>query len=88
MVLEIFFMTKSQWKNYSLEISDISTLGIIPSRQKISKALIRLHGFAGLIYTYAMDSFSHDVALNCFTKIKVQKHKQKKKTKTMFGHQT
>ena len=50
----------------SLEISAIASRGIILSRQRTTKALIRLHGCAGwsapLLSAYGIIRFSHDVA--------------------------
>ena len=45
---------------------DIESSGIILSKQRITKALIRLHGCAGwsvpLLFAYGINRFSHDVA--------------------------
>ena len=50
----------------SLEILDIARRGIILSRQRTTKALIRLRGCAGssapLLVAYGMNRVSHDVA--------------------------
>ena len=55
--------TEARWR---LEISDIETRGIILSRQRTTKALIRLRGCAGwsapLLFAYCINRFSHDVA--------------------------
>ena len=49
-----------------LESSDIKTRGIILSRQRTTKVLIRLRGCAGrsalLLFAYILNRFSHDVA--------------------------
>ena len=49
-----------------LEILDIETRGILPSRQRTTKRLIRLPGCAGwsapLLFAYGKSRFSHDVA--------------------------
>ena len=49
-----------------LVILDIETKGIILSRQRITKTLIRLRGCAGwsasLFFAYGINMFSHDVA--------------------------
>ena len=42
-----------------LEISDIETRGIILSKQRITKALIRLRR---MLFAYGKNKFSHDVA--------------------------
>ena len=51
---------------YRLEISAIASIGIILSRQRITKALIRLHKCAGwsapLLFAYGKSRFCHDVA--------------------------
>ena len=51
--------------SYKLEISDIETRDIILSRQRTTKALIRLRGCAGwsapLLFAYGKNRFSHDV---------------------------
>ena len=48
---------------YMLEIFDLETRGIILSRQRITKVLIRLRGCAGwsapLLFTYGRNRFSH-----------------------------
>ena len=48
-----------------LEISDIETRGIILSRQRTTKVLIRLRGCAGwsapLLFAYGINRFFHDV---------------------------
>ena len=55
--------TQASWR---LEISDIETRGIILSRQRIRKALIRLCGSAGwsapLLFACGKNRFLHDVA--------------------------
>ena len=55
--------TKISW---SLEISAIASTGIILSRQRTTKALIRLHRCAGwsatLLFTYGINRFSHYMA--------------------------
>ena len=52
--------------SYRLVILDTETRGIILSRKRTTKALIRLHGCAGrsalLLFTYGINRFSHDVA--------------------------
>ena len=52
--------------SWSHEIANIETRGIILSRQRRTKALIRLRGCAGwsapLLFTYGINRFSHDVA--------------------------
>ena len=55
---------------YALSIKvllDLASTGIILSRQRTTKALIRLRGFAGwsapLLFAYGKSRFSHDVAL-------------------------
>ena len=52
--------------SYSLEVSAIVSRGIILSRQRTTKALIRLLGCAGwsapLLFAYGIKGFSHDVA--------------------------
>ena len=56
-----------------LEISTIKTRGIIPSRQRTTKALIRLRGCAGwsapLLFAYGKSRFCHDVAHPDMTEI-------------------
>ena len=50
----------------SLESLDIEARGIILSRQRTTKALVRLRGWAGrsapLLFAYGINRFSHDVA--------------------------
>ena len=57
----------------SLENSAIANRGIILSRQRTRKALIRLRRCAGwsapLLYAYGINRFSHDVAQLCFSYI-------------------
>ena len=52
--------------SYNLEISSIASRGIILSRQRTTKALIRLRGRTGwsapLLFAYGINSFSHEVA--------------------------
>ena len=53
--------------SYGLEISAIASRGIILSKQRTTKVLIRLRGCAGwsapLLFAYGINRFSHDVAL-------------------------
>ena len=55
--------TDARWR---LEIWDIETRGIILSRQRTTKALVRLRGCAGrsapLLFAYGKSRFCHDVA--------------------------
>ena len=55
--------TEATW---SLETLDITSIGIILSRQRRIKALIRLHRCASwsvpLLFAYGINRFSHDVA--------------------------
>ena len=73
--------------SYSLDILDVARIHIILSRQRTTKALIRLCGCAGwsapLLFTYDRNRFSHDVAqiiavinqnLNCNTKMQKEWH--------------
>ena len=52
--------------SYGPEILDLASKGIILSRQRTTKALIRLHGCAGrsasLLFAYGKSRFCHDVA--------------------------
>ena len=52
--------------SYSLEISDLASIGIILPRQWKTKALIRLRGCTGwsspLLFAYGKNRFSRDVA--------------------------
>ena len=56
--------------SYRLEISDIKSRGIILSRQRTTKVMIRLRGCAGcadaqaapLLLAYGINRFSHDTA--------------------------
>ena len=52
--------------SYSLEILDLVSIGITLSRQRKTKMLIRLRACAGwfapLLFAYAMNRFSHDMA--------------------------
>ena len=54
-----------------LEISDKEPRGIILSKQRTTKELIRLRGYAGwsapLIFGYCINRLSHDVAQICWT---------------------
>ena len=49
-----------------LEILDLASICVLLSKQRTTKALVRLRGCAGwsapLLYAYAFNSFSHDVA--------------------------
>ena len=62
-----------------LEISDIETRGIILSRQRTAKALIRLRGctdcFASLLFAYGKNRFSHDVAQSVCLILESTNHK-------------
>ena len=52
--------------SYSLGILELASIGIIPSRKRTAKALIRLHGCTGcsapLLFAYGINRFSHDMA--------------------------